>query len=180
MGVDTLKNFLEQSAKAKAKGKTVDWNKEREDFLAALSEFYAQIKGYLNVFADRVKIEEDTITISEEHLGRYQATQLTLTIDDKTIRLVPIGTILVAAKGRVDMVGPKTTVKFVLVNQHAKSPGFGLSIRVGDQIFEEKAPVDAQSPKWEWKLSTPPPRIKFEPITADSFSDALLAVINGP
>ena len=39
---------------------------------------------------------------------------------------------------------------------------------------DENAPIE-----WEWKITTPPPRIKYIDINEESFFSALMEVING-
>jgi hypothetical protein len=54
-------------------------------------------------------------------------------------------------------------VKFVLVEKDSKG--------INTQAPEKSA-------EWKWKISTTPPLIKFIELNEDSFSDALMEVLN--
>lgn len=179
MSEKTFREFLKVQAAAKKEGKPIDWDRNRAEWLSSLETLYHFVEQALQKFNDQVRLTREEIELTEDHLGTYRAPMLKLQIGEQLISLIPVGTLLVATKGRVDVVGPRNTVRLVLVNEHAVSPGFGLSIRVGDQVFEEKGPKGEPEGKWVWKLSTPPPKIRFTELTPDTFFDALLSVING-
>ena len=76
------------------------------------------------------------------------------------------------------MIGDAGTVKFVLVDGRLDGPGLSVAIETQDKqrgVEEEK---EADGIEWAWKLATPPPRIKYIEVNAESFFDALMEAIN--
>jgi hypothetical protein len=98
---------------------------------------------------------------------------------DKDVVLDPVGTNLIGAKGRVDMIGDAGASQIRPGRQKAgRGPGVSVAIKTQDeqrQVEEEKEPDDVE---WAWKIATPPPRIKYIEVNAESFFDALMEVIN--
>ena len=155
------------------------WGKKRDEWLQSLNEIYAQFKNWLNNFEDSdvISLEYKNKEINEEHIGIYSANKMIITIASEQILLEPIGTLLIGAKGRIDMKGKNGTIKFVLVPKQSGGPSIKVDIATGDEPKpEEKKGVQIE---WEWKIATPPPSIKYIELDSDSFSDALLEVIGG-
>lgn len=94
------------------------------------------------------------------------------------VKLEPIGTNLIGAKGRVDLIGKNGTIRFVLVNKNSSGP----KIKVNIWIEGEEPPKQEEVSKileWEWKISTPPPRIKYIEFNQETFLSALMEVVGG-
>jgi hypothetical protein len=93
------------------------------------------------------------------------------------LRLEPIGTNLIAAQGRVDLIGPYGAVKFVLVNAASDRP----RIRVSQK--DDQAPNPPTATQHEqtlvWKIATQAPSIRYLPLAAESFYDAIMQVTQG-
>jgi hypothetical protein len=85
--------------------------------------------------------------------------------------LTPIGTVLIGSKGRIDMSSSAGEVKFVLVEKDSKDP-FKFKKSMNDRK------KSANSLSLQWKISTSPPSIKFIELNEESFSDALMEVLN--
>lgn len=158
----------------------IDWNKNREDWLNHLSEFYTLTSGFIDAYLTngQIQIAYGRKRIVEEYIGEYEAKTATITIGKSQILFDPIGTNLIGAKGRIDMIGPNGKVKFVLVDGDASAPR--ISVRVS--ILGEEAPSKIEKPKevkWTWKIGTPPPNIKYIELTQESFFDSLMEVANG-
>ena len=104
----------------------IDWIQVRDDWKKHLDEFYQLAEGFLQKYIDQGKVRITTATkqITEEHIGSYDVKSLEVQIGTVKVCLDPIGTLIVGAKGRVDMrregmYGPYGTVKFVLVPKTA-------------------------------------------------------------
>lgn len=158
----------------------VDWAARKAAWLEALDTFYVQIETFLQPYIDQGKLRLDfeTITIEEELIGRYQARGANILLGAHQLHLQPIGTNMIAARGRVDLTGPCGTVKFVLVDREAEGPRIQFSVQVGEtRLTPQAAP---ESPRiWEWKIATPAPRIRYLPLEAESFYDAIMQVTAG-
>lgn len=137
------------------------------------------MNGFLQPYIDQGKLSltYDDITVEEESLGRYPARRARIQIGPHTLRLEPIGTNLIAAWGRVDLIGPCGVVKFVLVDAAAAGPRIVVSLRVGDT---PEPPQDARpAPDWVWRIATEAPNIRYLPLEAESFYDAIMQVTQG-
>jgi hypothetical protein len=177
------REFDEYLKKRRADTKAVmqiDWGKKRDDWLQYLDDFYNQVEEFLGEYRESgdVAFNYGEKDIHEEFIGRYRARSLRIRIRDKDVVLDPVGTNLIGAKGRVDMIGDAGAVKFVLVDRRLDGAGVSVAIKTQDeqrQVEEEKEPDDVE---WAWKIATPPPRIKYIEVNAESFFDALMEVIN--
>ncbi len=180
MGKKDFESFLKKQELEKKDETTVDWEKEKKGWLEYLNQFYELIENFLTSYVERKKISLtfNTEFLFEENIGEYEVKSLSLTIGNQKIYFKPIGTLLIGAKGRVDMEGPVGTIKFVLVDKEST----GISIRV--KIYEGgKIPTEEKETNkkinWVWKIATPPPSIKYIELNENSFFDALMSVING-
>lgn len=154
--------------------------KELDEWLNALDKLYADVRGYLSPFEEqgKVAIEEEKVELHEEATGPYRAPKLSIRMGAHAVALLPIGTFLIGAKGRVDMKGPRGTVRFVLVPKGSSAPRITVSIRRAD----DPATTPQQPPpvlEWDWKIATSPPNVRYQEINEDSFLDALLEIVNG-
>lgn len=167
-----------QHSKADEKAE-IDWNKKRNEWLIYLDQFYEKIRGFLKDYTEPgdLSIEPSEKIIHEELIGEYKTTSMTIRFKGNEVILDPIGTNLIGAKGRVDMKGSAGTVKFVLVNKQSSGPMIKLMIQIAEEPVEEE--IENQENAWDWKIATPPPRIKYIELDEESFFDSLMEVING-
>lgn len=165
---------------SKEKEPKVNWKKRRKEWLNHLSNFYQKVEEFLNdyVVTGQISINYSVKSIIEDGLGEYEVNTATIKIGPSEIKLEPIGTNVIGAKGRVDMNGLNGTVKFVLVDQEASEPRTSVPI----WIRGEKPPPLPAKPKcikWTWKISTPPPYLRYIELEPESFFDAVMEVANG-
>lgn len=158
----------------------IDWSIKRDEWLQHIDIFYVNLKSYLNeyVTAGKIKVNYGKKKIVEEYIGEYEAITAMIYLGKNQVKLEPIGTNLIGAKGRIDMIGPNGTVRFVLVDKNASFPR--ISVRIW--IDGEDRPPEVDKPpamEWVWKISTPPPRIKYIELNSESFFDAFMEVANG-
>jgi hypothetical protein len=181
MSKKDFNRFVEQASKEK-KSKNIDWEKRREEWIHNLDEFYKKINSFLNSFIEKgkISIEFQDIELTEEHIGTYETKSATIFIGDHTIRLRPIGTTLIAAKGRVDMTGAYGKVKFVLVPESADKPQIRVMINTEYQAetASETRNNGNETSDWVWKIATSPPAIRYLPLDEESFMDAVMEVTN--
>ncbi|MGI9250513.1 MAG: hypothetical protein ACR2PR_04885 [Pseudohongiellaceae bacterium] len=172
-------NFINEINKVKKKESQVDWSARREEWLEYLSVLYNKVEVFLQPYVEsgKITLEEKSVKLNEEYIGSYDATALDLFMGNIQITLTPVGTSnIIGARGRVDMRGPRGTVKFVLVPEGSSRVNIRMDIReksVSEQ--QTSKPVD----NWEWKISTRPPVISFIKLEEESFQTALLEVANG-
>lgn len=172
--------FIDKKIKEKAEEKIIDWNSHRDEWLKYLSQFYNRVENFLDEYRrdGKLSFKYTDKEIFEEHIGSYSAKTLEIQLGSYQIKLDPIGTILVGAKGRVDLIGANGKIKFVLVNKHSSVPQMKFNVWIdGEEHPQEDNEV--QDIELEWKIATPPPRIKYINFEQDAFFDALMEVIGG-
>lgn len=163
----------------RAQNSTVDWDEQREEWLSHLTQFYEMVDGYISdyVEAHQLSCTRSRKTLNEENIGSYDVDVLSIRINTTTITLTPIGTLLIGGKGRIDMVGPKGKVKFVLVPRGSTGPR--IVTRSVDPQDSSEARTEEPIIEWEWRIMTSPPQIRYLPLDGDAFYSAMLEVLNG-
>lgn len=140
----------------------IDWQKEFEEWKSYLAELYDLVSKFIEKYVTerKMQITREKARISEEHVGPYDVDSLIIRIARNRIKLLPIGTIIIGAKGRVDMIGPKGKIRFVLVDKNSSAPQITVRVSVNGKapLPEETKPTKIE---WRWKISTPPPAIKI-------------------
>ena len=156
-----------------------DWR----DFLAAL---YEKVSGYMEPYISQgsASISYKDIELNEEFSGPYTVQQLILQISNSVVTFKPIGTMLIGSKGRVDVTGPRGTVRFTLVDKNVKSAHDLIKITTtilgpGDKILSpQKLESKAREIEWVWKITSPPPSVTFTDLNDSTFFDVILSVVN--
>ena len=168
-----------QKTTVRTQNSKVDWDEQREEWLSYLKQFYDMVNGFISdyVEAHQLSCTRKRKTLNEENIGSYDVDVLSIGINNITITLTPIGTVLLGGKGRVDMVGPKGKVKFVLVPEGSTGPRIVVrTVKPHDSSDPEtREPIN----EWEWRIMTSPPQINYLPLDGDAFYSAMLEVING-
>jgi hypothetical protein len=176
--------FVKRQQAEEEKEAGFDPKQQLRDWIDYLNALYEQIEGYLQTYVERgtAKITLRDMQLNEEFIGAYTAPELILTIGRSTVTFTPIGTMLIGTKGRVDVQGPLGKARLNLINKMVTDARQLIQVtvrRVGDP---PPAPPTKQAIKqieWSWKLSTPPPDMKFIELTQDTFFDMILTVANG-
>jgi hypothetical protein len=169
----------EQSAAA-ADRERVDWAKERDEWLGRLKELYDQTESFLSehIKTGGIKVTYRDIELNEENIGSYRARQMVLKIGRQEITMMPVGTLLIGSKGRVDVVGPAGRTRLLLVNSEAPSPVIKVTVRIGGKAAPPAVEAPPKEIKWAWKIATSPPTIRYIELTQDSLFQALMEVAN--
>jgi len=175
--------FIEEQTKL-GKIAEQDWAERLQDWQTHINHFYENVEVFLQPYLDKgkISIRYGRKKILEDVFGEYEVDTAAIQLGPNLIRLEPIGSIIIGAQGRLDMIGPNGVVKFLLVDKNASEP----KILARVQILDRNSPVRTalREPKpeqidWTWKIATDPPQIKFYPLTEESFFDALMGVTNG-
>lgn len=179
MNKDKFKQFVDQKI-AEASADPVNWKQEKDDWLCRLMELHTQIATWLAPYIQNhsVKIGKEMVSLVEENIGSYHAPMMTITIGKNQINLEPIGTLLVGARGRVDMKGPKGIARLVLVPKESSGPSVRVEVILPGQTPSPKTELPPVS-KWVWKFASTPPRITYTELNEESFLEALMGVANG-
>ena len=170
-----------QTARAQSEsGDPIDWAKRRGDWLRALEELYTSMQRHLEPYTEtrEIPIERTPMRLREDHLGTYDASKLTFKIGRKKIVAKPIGTLLIGARGRVDLSGPSKTLKVVLLDKGG--PVRATTISHGDLTdVSSRSMVRGEVDEAGWYIETPPPDSVDVAFGEDSFQDAIMDVSDG-
>lgn len=157
----------------------LDWSKQRDEWIECVSSFYAQVESFLKQYVSKgqIQVNYETKKITEEYIGEYEVKTANIRLGKNKIKLDPIGTNLIGAKGRVDMIGSNGKVKFVLVDKDSPAPKMAIRVWVNGQEPPHKEKKKREI-EWAWKISTPPPGITYIELNKESFFEALMGVAN--
>lgn len=155
---------------------------ELEYWLGRLNTLYSDIQGYLDEYIKQghVKCEIGEIELREDFSGAYRAPMMRIEIGLKKVRVVPIGTMLIGSKGRVDVVGPTGSARLALINAKTRSPRQMIRVEIVDPTRPRQPDIsDRQEPEWVWKFIGPSASATFTDLSKESFLEAILDVSNG-
>ena len=165
----------------------VDWDRERDEWLAHLDALYRKIETMLSTYTSsgQIGIRYKTIDLNEEDIGSYQARQMIVRIGRQEVDLVPAGTRFIGFKGFVEVIGSAGKASLALANKdrHSTLPE-GPHTRKLRKIVEEyrsRSELVASSAKieWAWKILPRPPGRDLDELTQESFYQLLMEVTNG-
>ena len=161
-------------------GEAIDWAKRRADWLQELEGLYTSMEDHLKPYtqAGGIQIERTPIRLREEYLGVYSADKLTFKIGREKIVAKPIGASVIGARGRVDLSGPRRTLKILLLAKGG--PVRTTTIKHGGVTDESSGPiVRGNVDEAGWYIETPPPQSVVFAFGEDSFRDAIMEVSGG-
>ncbi len=170
--------FVERRTALAKSEKAVDWDKRKADWLRELEELYVRMEDHLKPYAGDIEIERKPIQLREDDLGTYGAEELILTIGYDKIVAKPIGTRLVGAIGRVDLSGPRATLKIVLFGDYEPTqakPAEANGVAEGSSSYQVRRKVK----KAGWYIARKLLDTSYEPFSKDSFREAIMEVSGG-
>jgi hypothetical protein len=177
---DKFDEFIQKHIASETGGGTFDPEAEKAMWLGKLQALYALVKASLSehIDAGKVTLTFQEIALMEEALGVYKVLEASISIGRQVVKLTPVGTFLIGARGRVDMRGPRGVARFLIVPPGSTAP------RVRVAVVEPGKPPPAREAvappeTWVWKIAGSPPRITYADLTPDSFRDVLMGVMDG-
>jgi len=182
MGKDAFEKLLKDRTERRSTEEEIDWDAQKLQWLRYLDEFYRTISEFLAPYIENGSVEmmDRDIPLTEEYLGTYSARELSLNIQGERVVFEPIGTLLIGAKGRIDMRSDKGVVRFILVGQHSDRPHIEVRVNVDGKEVSPSPKKQLQDPvKWVWKIATSPPHIRYLDLNEDSFFSSLMEILNG-
>ena len=164
-------------AKESRTNESVDWDNVRANWEESLTELFAKMEGYLREYIDsgRIAVTREKVKVSEEHLGLYEVDKLTFHIGDERVVAKTIGRLMIGAKGRVDLIGPRGVLRIVFLEKG--DPFLRTKVEIDGKAEEEtETPMTSAGdiPKAGWYISTMPPSVTTTVLNKDSFQDALM------
>lgn len=108
--------FRQKKARAESESAGIDWEQRKTEWLSAIQRLYEQIRAFLDqpIRQGAVRLDTRKKTITEPHLGQYEADELVLTVGDERVLFSPKGRNVVGATGRVDVLGEAGEATLVL------------------------------------------------------------------
>lgn len=161
---------------------TFDWEQIKNEWIHYVNQLYKDIISWLEPFTNeenpKIKISFENKVVTEDY-GSYEINRMIIMIKNQKVILDPIGTLIIGARGRIDLQGTYGTFRFLLVDKSLKEPlitvdAFSSFNQKLEGIFEKD---ENETNGLSWKIATPPPNIKYIPINEETFSEVLLSVI---
>lgn len=148
------------------------------EWLHELSNLYREMRRYLEIYTDsgQIRIESRPTQITEELLGSYDAESLTLIIGADKVEAIPIGTLLIGTRGRVDLCGERGTRRLVLLDVDTKSENDTMPETGRRSESASISLVTGQIDQSGWYIATQPPNVLVKRLDADSFQEAIMDV----
>ncbi len=107
MASDQLRELFHQK-KENAKAANVDWAAKRDAWIKAVNDLYATIENeYLREAKSDVQIRRADRIVTENFIGEYHISDFVLQVGDEHVIFSPKGTIIVGARGRIDVRGDR-------------------------------------------------------------------------
>lgn len=155
-----------------------DPKKQLEEWFHYIEVLYEKINSFMKTYIDdgMATISYNNITLTEDFSGSYQIRQMLLKIGRSTITFTPIATMLIGAKGRVDVQGPSGGARLILMNEKVTNASQLITVRVSRPGDAPPALPKKQDINWAWKIISSPPKMDFIDLTEDSLSDMILTV----
>jgi hypothetical protein len=182
MANTSFDDLVRQEQQAASTGK-IDRAKERDAWLKRLDDLFLQVDGYLDEYVQTgaVQILKGNVELNEEQIGSYRAPQMTVTIGSKAVRLEPVGTFIIGARGRVDVVGPQgRSARLMLMDSEVKrvSDLIKVSVFTGPPP-PPPPPKDPSTIHWVWRIMKRAPQMEIIEVNKETFLNLLAEIANG-
>jgi hypothetical protein len=149
-----------------------EWKKQIEDLYSIVNK---HLEDYIK--DDKIKVMRESFTKHEQMLGSYDVERLNIIIGRQLVHLDPKGKFVIGAYGRVDMSGTNGIIRIVLVDEDLDGWGTIAASVLANK--EKNNGTFGNKNGLKWKISTPPPRIRYYNLDKENFLDALMQVANG-
>ena len=166
-----------------SKDNEMDWQAVRNEWLAKVEDLFDLAKGFLQPYVDskQIVISYKSAKLNEQYLGAYTTKEMVITIGAKTVKLEPVGRLIIGSRGRVDMVGPAGRAVLVLLDKEIKQVSQLIHVSVG---FGGKTPQPPKrKPESEvkavWRIMARPPNRAIIELSRETFFNLVMEVANG-
>jgi hypothetical protein len=182
MGKKEFDEYLSYNTNDESKG--IDIKKELDEWRKYLDKLYDNIEEWMKEYISKSKVQiiNKTKKIHEEFSGEYEVRALEIFFSGKIVRLDPIATMLIGAKGRVDLIGKNGTATLILVDKKLDGPNVQVKIFTSQKerkdYEQERKNEQPKEVEWEWKVLTKNEYMRYEKLDEDSFFDILMDLTN--
>jgi hypothetical protein len=137
---------LESILKDAQKEPSIDWEAKKIEWCNQIITLYDMIGTWLSGISS-VLLTRQEIEITEEYIGKYPVQRLIIQFGNALVTLNPRGTIIIAARGRIDIQGPKGNAAIILTKK-GERPAIIFSESKTDPLpSKESSAVD-----YEWLI----------------------------
>jgi hypothetical protein len=114
----SLTDFLREKAEHADTADHFDWEERKNKWLKGIENLYSLIKKWLKSLEEEGKINYivSKKKIQEDYYDPYEIEILVIVVGKQKIELLPKGTLIVGAEGRVDVRGPNGLRSLIFVN----------------------------------------------------------------
>ena len=182
MRAEDFSKFVAEQQIAEDESK-VDWAGIRKEWLKDLDALYKRVTEYLYDYikAGSITYAFTKIRLAEENIGEYLAKRMDIKIGRQRVSLVPVGTLLIGCKGRVDVKGHARQAQLLLVDEKAKSAAdlIKITVKVGRKGSIPQPPHDQNEQiSWSWKIVTRTFPRRFVDLDKSAFLELLMEIAN--
>ena len=137
MGLKDLEGFLNDDKKDE--GQEVNWENHKREWLKVVVDFYNDVTSWLQpLVGANFSFNFETIVLQEENIGPYETKKMYIYAKGHKVVIEPKGTLIIGAKGRIDMIGPYGNVRFIYVDKRLNRPN--ITVRIHTDV--EKAMLE--------------------------------------
>ena len=156
---------------------SVNWEKTLIEWKAHVSKLYDQVEHWIkgSGVSQKVTIERELISISENYIGSYKIDQLLLKVGDNIIRFIPQGRLIIGSRGRVDIVCGSKKALLLLLGRNAQP---SITVQEFHSKSENENPKKAPSQDLVWKISSQIPTIEVKLFTENEFAEVFEQLIS--
>ena len=168
-GKERLREIVQRQSKNK-QIKTIDWVERKQTWLEQINLLFQIIEQWLDNF-ESIKIQRQEVWITEEYIGKYQTERLLLYVGDILISFTPHGTLVMAAKGRVDIHASNNRRAMIVLEKEGERPG------VVSFTYPDSSETDTNTIQYEWLIVKEKPTKDMPVLNEDTFSDLIADLI---
>ena len=176
---ETFDDFVKQRVdRARQSAEASNRRETLADWLRELDGLYSAMEGYLQSYTEsgQIRIERRPVQLTEEYLGTYDAEALAMSIGSDEVIAQPVGTVLIGSSGRVDLSGPRKTLRIVLLEKGGPAMKITISGTAGPTETSSQPLVRGEVDRRGWYFATQPPAATVTVFDEDSFRDAIMDV----
>ncbi|OCS91760.1 hypothetical protein [Caryophanon latum] len=175
MSLKDLEDFINKNENEK-NNDVFNWENEKKEWIDYVDKFYKDVECWLEPLGAKVTYQFNDITLHEESYESYTIRQMQIGISGYQVFLEPIGTMLIGAKGRIDLKGPYGLKKFLLLSKDR----INVTVKFKKELEEAKGsmPKSKQPIDWNWRLAPDEIYGDYLQVNADNFYSALLSVVS--
>ncbi|MGF6495570.1 hypothetical protein ABIE56_003769 [Luteibacter sp. 621] len=160
MSDDDFSSKLRHFAQERTAKPSIDWDARRTWWKSRVEELFQSIAHWIAPLLDdgTAELVCGTLTLKEDFIGTYPVTQGVIRVGGESVEIVPQGTLIVGAVGRVDLKGPAGDAMLLLI--HSGTP--------------------TTQPAWvesSWHLANAQSRTALIPLDQHAFQNTLLNIL---